>query len=274
MTKSNDGSRNPSTSIRDQLRVYTNNIGSNPSGRAEGFTPTPPSTLDDWTFDGRRPKIKQECSPDARCGRVTCADCSGPERLRWIRRTLAITKAHSGQHEIATAVIPSIPLAMMDAMFIRSRVLRGVFEKADFQFQSADFQGALLRGGIDNNWSSPWMCAHFLAIGVPREAWARLRALLRNANARYYVYYSERIFPKPSFLLKVEPLRDPEEQIAGLVRFPTYFWTHTSPDDARAASAPADRIEGFTDWASDQTFNDFTFQFGKATTRTSSLQSS
>jgi hypothetical protein len=267
MIKSNDDTRNPSTSIRDQLRVHTNNIASNPSGRAEGFTETPLSTFDGWTFDGRRSGIKQECRPDALCGRVTCAACSAPERLRWIRRTLAITKAYSGQHEIATMVIPGIPPFIMHAKFIRSRVLRGVFEKADFQ-------GAILRGGIDVNWNASWMCAHFLAIGVPREAWARLRALLRNADAKYYVEYSDLIFRKPSFLLKVKPLRDPEKQIADLVTFPTYFWPRSPTGAERAVSAPADQLKGLTDWASDQTFNDFTFQFGNATGRTSSLQSS
>ena len=231
---------------------------------------TSPSTFDGWTFDGGRPGIKEECSPDALCGRLTCVACPGPERLRWIRRTLAITKAYSSQHEIATIVIPGIPLTILDAKFIRSRVLRGVFEKADFQFEKADFQGALLRGGIDDNWSESWMCAHFLAIGVPREAWARLRALLRKANAKYYVWYSEQICPEPSFLLKVQPLRDPEKQIAGLVKFPTYFWPRTPTDAAPAIPVPADRLKGLADWAADQTFNDFTFQFGKATARRSS----
>jgi hypothetical protein len=231
---------------------------------------------DDDTFEGwpTEFKIKRECSPDAPCGRLTCAACSDPERLRWIRRTLAITKAHPGQHEIATIVIPGIPLTIMAAKFIRSRVLRGVFEKAGFQFEKADFQGALLRGGIDDNWNGSWMCAHVLAIGVPREAWARLRALLGKVNAKYYVYYSERIFPKPSFLLKVQPLRDPEKQIADLVKFPTYFWPRTPAGGARAVPVPADRVKGLTDWASDQTFKDFTFEFGKATARTSSLRSS
>jgi hypothetical protein len=50
MTKSNDDTRNPNTSIRDQLRVYTNNIGSNPRGREEGFTVTPPSTFEGNEF--------------------------------------------------------------------------------------------------------------------------------------------------------------------------------------------------------------------------------
>jgi hypothetical protein len=231
------------------------------------------NTNDDITFEEGWPteiKIKRECIPDDPCGRVTCELCSAPQRLRWIRQTLAITKAHPGQHEIATIVLPGIPPTIMHAKFIRSRVLRGVFEKADFQFEKADFQGALLRGGIDINWNGSWMCAHVLAIDVPREAWARLRAMLRNANAEY----SELIYLKPSLLLKVQPLRDPEKQIEGLVKFPTYLWPRAPTGAARVVSVPADQLKGLTDWASDQTFKDFTFQFGKATARTSSLRSS
>jgi hypothetical protein len=172
---------------------------------------------DDDTLEERWPtefKIKRECTPDAPCGRLTCAACSDSQRLQWIRRTLAITKAHPGQHEIATIVLPGIPPFIMHAKFIRSRVLRGVFEKADFQ-------GALLRGGIDVISNHSLMCAHVLAIDVPREAWARLRALLGKANAKYNdkdnAEYSELLYLKPSLLLKVQPLRDPEKQIPGLV---------------------------------------------------------
>jgi hypothetical protein len=198
--------------------------------------------------------------------------------MRWIRRTLAITKAHPGQHEIATPgqheiatiVLPGIPPALLHPKLIRSKVLRGIFEKADFQFDKADFEGALLRGGIDV-WDDSWMCAHVLAIGVPRAAWARLRALLHKANAQYYVQYSELIYPKPSLLLKVQPLRDPEKQIAGLVKFPTYFWDRTPSGAAPAVSLPADRVKGLSSWASNHAFRDFTFEFRKATARKSSL---
>ena len=109
------------------------------------------------------------------------------------------------------------------------------------------------------------MCAHVLAIDVPREAWARLRALLRKAKPEHIEQSYE-----PSFLVKVQRLRDPEKQIAGLVKFPTYFWDRTPTGAARAVSVPADRLKGLTGWASDHTFKDFTFEFGKAMARKSS----
>src|SRR6516164_8924776 len=66
---------------------------------------------DNDTFEGwpTEFKIKRECTPEAPCGRLTCAACSDPQRLQWIQQTLAITKAHPGQHEIATIVLPELP---------------------------------------------------------------------------------------------------------------------------------------------------------------------
>jgi hypothetical protein len=214
---------------------------------------------DDTTFEEEgwptEIKIKRECTPDDPCGRLTCELCSTPYRLRWIRQTLAITKAHPGQHEIATIVIAVHPY-MFGAEKIRG-ILRGVLERADFE-------GALLRGGIDVIWDSalgsPVLCAHVLAIDVPPNAWTRLRWLTRNAKLIEWGF-------KPSFLLKVQRLRDPEKQIANLVKFHLYFWPRSPTGAARGDTLPADRLEWLADWASDLTFKDFAFEFGKATAR-------
>jgi hypothetical protein len=180
---------------------------------------------------------------------------TAPHRLRWIRRALAITKAHPGQHEIATIVLPVLPF-MLGAEKIRGILLDVL--------QRADFEGALLRGGIDVIWDSAlgsWvLCAHVLAIDVPPDAWTRLRWLLRNAKWIEWGF-------KPSFLLRVHRLRDPDKQIANLVRFHSYFWPRSPTDAARAVSVPADRLEWLADWASDLTFKEFTFELGKATAR-------
>jgi hypothetical protein len=253
MTNSNDDTRNPSTSIRDQLRVYTNKIDPrSDSPRAGGFAVKPAFAFDeDWPRE-----IKKECSQDAPCGRLTCAACSDPLRLRWIRQTLAITKAYPGQHKIATIVLLPIPPTILHAKIIRSRVLRGVFEKADFQ-------GARLRGAIDVIWDSAhndWiLCAHVLAIDVPREAWARLRALLRNAKPKWAEpNYFDASYFRPNFLVKVQHLHDPETQISNLVKFHTYFWPR---EGAAGSPAPMDRLEELANWASRNTFEDFIFRF-------------
>ena len=188
---------------------------------------------------------------------MTCAVCSAPHRLRWIRRTLAITKAHPGQHEIATIVLlPIPPLLFLDAKIIRSRVLRGVSEKADFQ-------GARLRGAIDVIWDSAhndWiLCAHVLAIDVHPGAWARLRALLRNAKPEWAKpNYFDASYIRPNFLVKVQHLHDPETQISNLVKFHTYFWPR---EGAAGSPAPAERLAELTNWASRYTFKDFIFRF-------------
>ncbi len=227
---------------------------------------------DDLHFDEDWPKeFKWECSPNSACGRMTCAVCSAPHQLRWIRRTLAIAEAHPGQHEIATIVLLPIPALLMDAKILRG-VLRDILERVDFQ-------GALLRGGFDVIWDSAhndWiLCVHVLAIDVPPGAWARLRALLRNVKPKWAEpdYFDASYF-RPNFLVKVQHLHDPERQIAGLVKFPTYFWPRSPTGAARAETLPAGDPAALADWASDHTFKDFTFQFGKAPARKSSLCSS
>jgi hypothetical protein len=213
-------------------------------------------TFEDW--DGPR-EIKKECTPDAPCGRLTCEACSAPQQLRWIRQTLAITKAHPGQHEIATIVVPGIPPIILSAKTIR-RILPGLFERASFE-------GALLRGGIDVIWDSAlnsWLLsAHALAIDVPPDAWGTLRLLLRLAKARY----PELRLNWPRSLVKLQPLRDPEKQIPNLVKFPTHFWPRSPTGAAPAEPPPKDDPASLADWASDYTFKDFTFQIGEDTTR-------
>ena len=97
-----------------------------------------------WTKSGRQ-RSNGNATPTVYCGRLTCATCSAPRRLRWIHETLAITKARPGQHEIATVVLLPIPMLLVDAKTLRG-VLRVVFKKADFR--------TLLRGGLDVIWDS------------------------------------------------------------------------------------------------------------------------
>jgi hypothetical protein len=117
-------------------------------------------------------EIKRECSQDALCGRLTCEVCSAPPRLRWIRQALAITKANPGQQEIATIVLPAIP-----PMVFGPRIMRRVFPDV---LRKADFEGALVRGGIAIIWDSTYnswiLSANVLAIDIPPGAWGRLRA--------------------------------------------------------------------------------------------------
>jgi hypothetical protein len=67
--------------------------------------------------------------------------------------------------------------------------------------------------------------------------------------------------------VKVQPLRDPEKQIANLVKFPTYFWPPSSPGAASPETPAEDDPASLADWASRYTFKDFSFQFGEDMTR-------
>jgi hypothetical protein len=264
MTESNDDTSGRSTSIRDQLRVYTNDIDpKSASPGAGGFAVRPPSALDE-----KGPtEIKWECNPKQHyCGQLTCATCSDPQRLLWIRETLALAEARPGHNEIATIALLPIPMLLVDAKILHG-VIRGVFQKAGFL-------KAPIRGAIDVVWNGTnddWILwARVLAIDVPPDAWGRLRALLRKAEPKWAKPgFDARSFG-PNFPVRVQLLRDPERQVADLVNFHKYFWDRSPTGASRAVSMPADRLKELTDWVSNQTFRDFTFQFGMRTARKSS----
>jgi hypothetical protein len=106
----------------------------------------------------------------------------------------------------------------------------------------ANIAGPLLRGGIDVTWASApnqWMLyARTLAIGVPPEAWARRRGIVRMTQPSYF----------NTDLLKVERLHDPAGQIPNLLRFHKYFWPRSSTGPGRAVPLPAHRLKELTDW--------------------------
>ena len=140
---------------------------------------------------------------------------------------------------------------------------RSYAESSGTSWRQVDFQGALLRGGFDVIWDSAhndWiLCAHVLAIDVPPGAWARLRALLRNAKPKWAKpNYFDASYFRPNFLVKVQHLHDRETQISDLVKFHTYFWPRQG---AAGSPTPADRPAALTNWASRYTFKDFIFRF-------------
>jgi hypothetical protein len=215
-----------------------------------------PNFDEDWNFDKDWPKkFKWKCSLDEPCERLTCEVCSAPPRLRWIRRTLAITEAHPGQCEIATIVLLPIPMFLGS---LEAKILRGILRDI---FERVNFQGARLRGGFDVIWGSSeddWiLCAHVLAIDVPPGAWARLRAFLRNAKPKWPNNLDASYF-RPNFLVNVQRLHDPETQIANLMNLHTYFWPRPG---AAGSPAPANHLEALTDWGSNYTFKDLIFRF-------------
>jgi hypothetical protein len=207
-----------------------------------GLSESPPST-----FGSRPMDAQMECTPTNRCGRLTCEDCSDPRRLRWIGKTLAIAKSFPGQLQIVTIFLGMVPPGLIPLVRMGRDSLR-------LRLKVANIEGPLLRGGIDVTWASAanqWLVyAHALAIGVPPEAWARLRGIVRMTQPSYF---------NPD-LLKVQRLDDPERQIPNLVRFHKYFWPRSTTGPARAVPLPVHRLAELTDWGSDHSFKEFTFE--------------
>jgi hypothetical protein len=168
-------------------------------------------------------------------------------------------KAHPGQYEIATIIPPMLLPSRFDPISVRVALF--------LELERADFEGAFFRGGIDVIWESAlgsWVpLAHVLAVNVPPNAWTRVRWPIRKAEAIDLGF-------RPGRLLEVQPLRDPEKQIADLVKFHTYFWPRSLTGAPRADSLPPDRLAALADWARQYTFKDFILQFGEATARKSS----
>ncbi len=127
---------------------------------------------------------------------------------------------------------------------------------------------------VDVIWNSAhndWiLCARVLAIDVSPGAWGRLRPLLRKTEPKLAKPGFDARYFGPNFPVKVQRLRDPERQVADLVKFHTFVLDLSPTGASRAVSVPADRPKGLSDWVSYQTFRDFTFQFGRATPRKSS----
>ena len=215
MTKSNDKTKTPSSSVHHQL-LRRHTCGTKLRSilpQVRQFVTIPPSTDDEW------PSHLQECSPDFPCGRLVCETCSDPHRLRWIRETLAITKSYPGEREIATNFLEAIPPGFLPVD------VENLCERLRDILDLAGFRGPFLCGGIDVTWeivTCQWLLyAHALAIGVPPDAWASLRRILRITKPSYH---------NPD-VLEVQPLRDPERQISSLLNLHTYFWP---PSPARS----------------------------------------
>jgi len=245
MTKSNDKTKTPSSSVHHQLlRRHTCSTKLRrilPQVRQ--FVTIPPSTDDEW------PSHLQECSPDFPCGRLVCETCSDPYRLRWIRETLAITKSYPGELEIATIFLEAIPPGFLPVD------VENLCERLRDILDLAGFRGPFLCGGIDVTWeivTCHWLLyAHALAIGVPPDAWASLRRILRITKPSYH---------NPD-VLEVQPLRDPERQISSLLNLHTYFWPPSPARSREALSLPKDCLEDLALFGSRCTFKDFTFEY-------------
>jgi hypothetical protein len=200
----------------------------------------------------REPEIAvavEACCPDAPCDLPICALCSRRFRFPFIRELVRIAKSCGGQGEIAT-----IDMGTVVAGSLAAATLERLRDRLRKQLQRNGFAGSILIGKIEAGWSNKrktWIVhAHLLAIGVPDEAWAKLRAALRN---------SESAIP-----VKVQSLRDVERQVSYIIKFTTYHrpLDRDGGGRSRAVPLPLARLAELAAWWTRYRFGDFVFLFG------------
>jgi hypothetical protein len=154
----------------------------------------------------------------------------------------ALAHAYPGPHEVAT-----LYLDLFAPGFLRDADLWRAKEMLRKRLARAGFPGAIVVGGIEVAWQDKWqrwlLHAHVLAIGVDPTAWQRLAAALKNSGTWRPV--------------KVDELRDLEEQLSYCVKFVTYH-----QPGRRLVPLPPDRLVELAAWWSQYRFEDFLFAYG------------
>jgi hypothetical protein len=180
---------------------------------------------------------------------MICAEYTEKARAPYIDELRRIEGLYQGPHEIGTAFLATYPPRSLITADVKRA--REMFAK---QLHRSGFKGSLVLGGTETAWSERqglWILhVHFLAIGVPEEAWGRLRTALRKSGLR--------------FPLKRQALNDVESQISYLQKFVTYHrpGSFTGSGRSKAIPLPPDRLAELARWWSQYTFDDFPFLFG------------
>jgi hypothetical protein len=200
----------------------------------------------------RAPEIAvalEACCHATPCGLLICDACCDESREPFIGELLRVEDLYEGPHQIA-----NIHLATYPAGSLGTAKIKRAHERLRKQLQRDGFTGSILIGGTEAGWSEKhkvWVLhLHLLAIGVPDEAWARLRATLGGS--------------RPTIPLKVQPLRDIEYQISYLLKFLTCHWPGKRGPLGRGKPCPLppDRLGELAAWWARHRFDDFVFLFG------------
>jgi hypothetical protein len=200
----------------------------------------------------REPEIAvalEACAPNAPCSLLICAEYTEKARAPYIAELSRIEGLYQGPHEIGTAFLAAYPPRSLITADIKRA--KETFRK---ELHRSGFKGSLVLGGTEAGWSERqglWILhVHLLGIGVPEEAWGRLRTTLKKSGLR--------------FPLKCQALNDVETQISYLQKFVTYHrpGSYTGSGRSKAIPLPPDRLAELARWWSQYTFDDFLFLFG------------
>lgn len=178
--------------------------------------------------------------------------CARSARYFRIQRTaelLRIAEMFEGPHQIATIYVDAFPAGALRTADVK--LAHGALRK---KLRRSDFSNVILVGGTEVAWlvkQGLWVLhVHLLAIGVPEDAWARLRAKLKNAD--------------PAVALKIQEVKDPAKQLSYCQKFNS---THKpgkrgSEGHARAYPLPPEQLAEWADWVAKYRFEDFGFHYG------------
>jgi hypothetical protein len=200
----------------------------------------------------REPEIAatlEACSLDAPCCLIVCAVCSRRFRFRFIRKLLRTARAYEGVHQWAT-----IHLETFTVGTLANANIKRAHNRLRKRLERCGFVRSILVGCAEVGWDEKrrtWILhVHLLAIGVPGEAWTKLRAILRS---------SETAIP-----LKVQPLRDVERQVSYICKFTTYHRPlgRDGAGRSRAVPLPSARLAELAAFWSRHRHEDFPFLFG------------
>jgi len=177
------------------------------------------------------------------------ARASGRFRIYDIAERLRIEEEYEGPHEIATIYLDAFSAGQLHAAeIVRAHgALRSKLKRAGFP-------GSILTGGTEAAWIEKhglWILhCHLLAIGVPEEAWDRLRKSLPNAG--------------PAVALKVQALKDPAKQLSYCQKFNSSHKPGKRLPNGKATMyrLPTARLIEWGDWVVNYRFEDFGFHFG------------
>ncbi len=187
-----------------------------------------------------------ETSP---CSLPCCAICARRFRGYHTSELLRIADMFEGPHEVATIYLDAVEEGCLSDVNIKREhsKLRKCLERAGFG-------DAILVGGTEANWTAMdrlWIVhVHALAIGVPHEAWARLRKKLKGDGMK--------------MPLKVQPLRDGPRQLSYVQKFVSLHRPlgRGASGPGRPFPLPLARLAELAAWWSHFRFDDFVFVYG------------
>ena len=200
-----------------------------------------------------RPDLAAEIEQREEDGRLVPSPISARDARRYRRydtaERLRIAKEYEGLHEIATIYLRAFLAGQLHAADLK--LAQAALRKT---LQRAGFKGSILIGGTEVAWLAKdglWILhCHLLAIGVPGDAWDRLREVLPDA--------------RPAASLKVQALEDFAKQLSYCQKFnSSHMPGKRRPNGrARAYPLPAERLAEWAAWVAKYRFEDFGFLFG------------